>query len=43
MKEMMKLDGMPIAPEEYDFYALKNLHMCYSDLVVESGAWDVQP
>ena len=50
MKEMMKLDcnidGMPIAPEENDFYALNNLHVCYSDLVVESGGdggWDVQP
>ena len=44
--EMTNLNGMPITPEEDDFYALNNLHACYSDLVVESGGdrgWDVQP
>ena len=35
MKEMMKLDGMPIALEEDSFYVINNLHVRYPDLLLE--------
>ena len=46
MKEMMKLDGMPLALEEDNFYVINNLDVRYPDPLLESeggGGWDVQP